>query len=435
MSEQKFNFRAKALSEPGSSEPTPAPISSAELVQTVNRLDAKKELPPMEIKLIPRPRIMNNQKNTYPAATVNELADSILHYGLQQPLTVVYLLAEDVYVLEAGHQRAAALDQLINTYKDGSFTETEQQLYETHVKSFERGYPCLVQARLTDDIDLTVYASEDIGQLPESVIDSEIRLIITNEVKRPDDPSVRAANVSRLAKLYARKNEGRQRTDKINVNKQIAADLNITERQVANYKSLDKLIPELREEFDRSNLSLKNSTLIAKLDEAEQRQILQLIQSGVSVKTDEISALLREKEKLLKQLKEKQDMIRTLSRENKALSENDFATLHDQQMDIKNEQLKALQDEINALHAQNKQSTLSEHAGKLISADLKLRAAFSAAMDSLGTLKNQIAEYQLLKPSDVKTEGYSTLTEEELFDHCKTLASMLHNITHAKPTL
>ncbi len=428
MSEQKFNFRAKALSEPGSSELAPAPISSTDLAQTVNRLDAKKDLSPMEIKQIPRSRIMNNKKNTYPAATVNELADSILHYGLQQPLTVVYLLAEDVYILEAGHQRAAALDQLISTYKDGNFTETEQQLYETHVKSFERGYPCLVQARLTDDIDLTVYDSENIGQLPESVIDSEIRLIITNEVKRPDDPAVRAANVSRLDKLYARKNAGRQRADKINVNRQIAADLNITERQVANYKSLDKLIPELKEEFDRSNLSLKNSTLIAKLDEAEQRQILQLIRSGVSVKTDEISALLREKEKLLKQLKEKQDIIQSLSLENKALSENDFATLHDQQ-------IKALQDEINALHAQSKQSTLSEHAGKLISADLKLRAAFSAAMDSLATLKNQIAEYQILKRSDVKTEDYSTMTEEELLDHCETLASMLHNITPTEPAL
>lgn len=435
MSEQKFNFRAKALSEPGSSEPAPAPISSIELAQTVNRLEAKKELSPMEIKQIPRSRIMNNKKNTYPAATVNELADSILHYGLQQPLTVVYLLAEDVYILEAGHQRAAALDQLISTYKDGNFTETEQQLYETHVKSFERGYPCLIQARLTDDIDLTVYGSENIGQLPESVIDSEIRLIITNEVKRPDDPAVRAANVSRLAKLYARKNEGRQRTDKINVNRQIAADLNITERQVANYKSLDKLIPELKEEFDRSNLSLKNSTLIAKLDEAEQRQILQLIRSGGSVKTDEISALIHEKDRLLKQLKEKQDMIQSLSLENKALSENDFATLHNQQVDIKNEQLKALQDEINALHAQSKQSMLSEHAGKLISADLKLRAAFSAAIDSLATLKNQIAEYQVLKRSDVKTEDYSTMDEDELLEHCETLASMLHNITPTEPVL
>lgn len=374
MSEQKFNFRAKALSEPGSSEPAPAPISSTELAQTVNRLDAKKELPPMEIKQIPRSRIMNNKKNTYPAATVNELADSILHYGLQQPLTVVYLLAEDVYILEAGHQRAAALDQLISTYKDGNFTENEQQLYETHVKSFERGYPCLIQARLTDDIDLTVYSSENIGQLPESVIDSEIRLIITNEIKRPDDPAVRAANVSRLAKLYARKNEGRQRADKINVNRQIAADLNITERQVANYKSLNKLIPELKEEFDRSNLSLKNSTLIAKLDEAEQRQILQLIRSGVSIKTDEI----------------------------------------------------------NALHAQNKQSTLSEHAGKLISADLKLRSAFWAAMDSLGALKEQIAAYQELKCSDMKTDGYSPMTEKEFLDHCEALTSMLSKITHTR---
>lgn len=307
MAEQKFNFRAKSLSslsEPGSSEHDSASIvrQQEHVKQAITRLDTKDHAA-MEIKQIPRSRIHNNKKNTYPAVTVNELADSILHYGLQQPLTVVYLLAEDVYLLEAGHQRAAALDQLISTYKDGKFTETDLKLYEEHVKPFERGYPCIVQARLADDIDITTYSSDDIDSLPESVIDSEIRLIITNEVKRPDDPSVRATNVARLAKLYAHKNADRPRAKKININKQIASDLNITERQVANYKNLDNLIPELREEFDQNNLSLKNSTLISKLNAEDQQQILQRIRSGIPIKTSEITAL------------HKEDTIKTLSSE------------------------------------------------------------------------------------------------------------------------
>lgn len=387
MATQKFNFKAKSLSEPGSPEHTPAPtaVPTAELTQAVNRLESN-EHTPMEIRLIPRSRIHNNQKNTYPAVTIDELADSILHYGLQQPLTVVYLLAEDIYLLEAGHQRAAALDQLINTYKDNGFATEDVKLYEEHIRSFERGYPCIVQARLADDIDFAVYSSDNIDQLPESVIDSEIRLIITNEIKRPDDPSVRAANVSRLTKLYARKNANRPRAEKVNINKQIAADLHITERQVANYKSLDKLIPELKEEFDRSNLSLKNSTLISKLDAEDQQQLLQLIQSGGSIKADEVTALLQEKNRLLKQLKDKEDTIKTLSGHSQA-------------------------------------PPLSDHAGRVISADLKLRAALSAASESLTALKKQIAEFRSLEPDRSKTDTarLSILTKEEILEQCESL--------------
>lgn len=385
MATQKFNFKANSPDYP----PAPASIPAAELTQAVTRLESK-EHTPMEIKLIPRSRIHNNQKNTYPAVTINELADSILHYGLQQPLTVVYLLAEDIYLLEAGHQRAAALDQLINTYKDNGFATEDAKLYEEHVKSFERGYPCIVQARLADDIDFAIYSSDNIDQLPESVIDSEIRLIITNEIKRPDDPSVRAANVSRLAMLYARKNADRPRAEKVNINKQIAADLHITERQVANYKSLDKLIPELKEEFNRSNLSLKNSTLIAKLDAEDQQQLLRLIQSGGSIKADEVTALLQEKNRLLKQLEDKEDTIKTLSGHSQA-------------------------------------PPLSDHAGRVISADLKLRAALSAASESLNALKKQITEFRslALDRSETDTARLSILTKEEILEQCEALCNML----------
>lgn len=421
MAQQKFRFRVGqtlASSEPGSSEAETKSQSqqiAADVLQTVSRLDnTRKSHPAMEIRPIPRSRILYNQKNNYPTAVVDELADSILQYGLQQPLTAVYLLAEDVYVLEAGHQRAAAIDRLITKYQDYDNAEDpDYQLYVKHVKPFEHGYPCIIQDRLPDDIDMALYDSKDIEHAPESVIDSEIRLIITNEVKRPDDASVRAANVSRLAKLYDQKNHGKKRCEKINVNKQIAADLHITERQVANYKVLDSLIPELREEFDRNNLSLKNGTLIARLDKDEQEQILQLIRSGASIKTDEIKALLHEKEELLKQIEEKERKIKALSNAN-----------HDEQLEVKKEQVKALQEEINLLRAKEKEKpALSRQTGQLVHADMALRAAFSAAETTLQTLTDQIRAYLSLDQKDA--DGFSVLDRQEIVEKSRKLVDML----------
>ncbi len=153
---------------------------------------------------------------------------------------------------------------------------------------------------------------------------------------------------------------------------------------------MDKLIPELKEEFDRSNLSLKNSTLISKLDAEDQQQLLQLIQSGGSIKADEVTALLQEKNRLLKQLKDKEDTIKTLSGHSQA-------------------------------------PPLSDHAGRVISADLKLRAALSAASESLTALKKQIAEFRSLEPDRSKTDTarLSILTKEEILEQCESLCEML----------
>lgn len=367
---------------------------------------------PMEIKFIPRSKLMSNKKNAYPTETIEALADSILHYGLQQPITVIYVAAEDSYLLESGHQRTGALDLLINKYKDNG-DDPDYPAYEKNVKPFEHGYPCIIQDRLADDIDFETYYETNDSTLPESVIDSEIRLIVTNEIRRNDDPAIKAKNVARLSALYERKNKGKTHTEKVNINKQIASDLNITERQVANYKKLDSLIPELKEEFDQHNISLKNSALLAKLDQEDQEKILLLIRSGASLKTDEITTLIHEKEELLKKIESKENKIQKLQADN-----------HDERLNIKDEQIKALQEELADLKSQEgKSPQISSKTSQLIKAEMALKAAFAGTDSAIDTLESQIDSF--LHNDFFDTEGFDFMNQATINDQCNRLISKL----------
>lgn len=412
MAKQKFLFTPnteQVPSEPGSLGITTPP---SEIQTMVTQLDSKKDRNPMEVKLVPRSKLMSNKKNSYPVEIIESLADSILHYGLQQPMTAIYILAEDSYLLEAGHQRTGALDLLINKYKD-CIDDPDYPLYEKNVKPFERGYPCIIQDRLSDEIDFASYYADDDSLLPESAIDSEIRLIVTNEIRRNDDPAVKAKNVARLSALYERKNQGKTHLEKLNINKQIASDLNITERQVANYKKLDSLIPELKEEFDQHNISLKNSALLAKLDPEDQEQILLLIRSGASLKTDEITTLIREKEELLKKIESKENKIQKLQADN-----------HDERLDIKDEQIKALQEELADLKAQEDNAPqISSYTSQLIKSEMALKAAFAGTDSAISTLESQLDSY--LKNDFSDTEGFHFMDQAAINEQCNRLISKI----------
>lgn len=413
MGKQKFLFNPNTEqfpSEPGSLGINTAP---SEIHSMVAQLDSKKDRNPMEIKFIPRSKLLSNKKNAYPVEIIETLADSILHYGLQQPMTAIYVAAEDSYLLESGHQRTGALDLLINKYKDNG-DDPDYPIYEKNVKPFERGYPCIIQDRLSDDIDFDTYYAADDSTLPESAIDSEIRLIVTNEIRRNDDPAVKAKNVARLSSLYERKNKGKTHTEKVNINKQIASDLNITERQVANYKKLDSLIPELKEEFDQHNISLKNSALLAKLDQEDQEKILLLIRAGASLKTNEITALIHEKEELLKKIESKENKIQKLQADN-----------HDERLDIKDEQIKALQEELADLksHEENKAPQISSQTSQFIKAEMALKAAFAGTESAIDTLESQIDSFLHNDFSD--TDGFHFMDQAAINEHCGKLISKI----------
>ncbi|MCM1162141.1 MAG: AAA family ATPase [Roseburia sp.] len=49
-------------------------------------------------------KIGENKKNHYPKEKMESLQESILQFGLQQNLSVIYLTEDDSFVLEAGHR-------------------------------------------------------------------------------------------------------------------------------------------------------------------------------------------------------------------------------------------------------------------------------------------------------------------------------------------
>lgn len=292
-----------------------------------------------QIKIIPRKKIRTNKKNCYGIREIERLKESILQFGLQQNLTVVYSLEEDMYIIEAGHRRCQALDELIeefsgvlstpenevqgqqnstsgalnapetNNPSSSAFNAPERiALYLKNVKPYEVGYPCKINSFLKDEEDYD-------GVETEATLLSEARLIITNEDVRSTNPAEKAAAVARLEEIYQKLNIGKKKSEKINVLEQVAKDLNLQKRQVANYKAFNNLLPELKDEFDKKNITLTEGSEIGKLNEEEQKQILDALRTGEKVSLDEIKALKKEKANLAKEIKEKEALISKLQLE------------------------------------------------------------------------------------------------------------------------
>lgn len=320
---QRFNFNPSA-SVAETPPPKNAPAKVTEHLEKLEILETK-EKEAFEIRFVQRDRIRDNKKNKYPAENIERMADSILLFGLQQNLTAAYLTDEDMYVLEAGHTRARALDYLIDEFESFPEDSTDERylLYKQNVMRYKvKGYPCLVTATIADNVLYDYDETTDLANVPDEVIDSEIRLIITNEVNRNRTPSVMAENIRRLDMLYKRRNIGLSKDEKVNVNKTIAKELRMTKTQVINYKAIGKLIPELQEAFDNNHITLKEGSNYARLSEEEQKEILSMLRAGFKVSADEVQVLLREKAALAQKLMDKESSLNEKEEEIAELKEN-----------------------------------------------------------------------------------------------------------------
>lgn len=202
MGKPNFNIFVPTNTHPDS----PAPQGPSDVSTLVKKLNVSKPKS-FEVKMIPRKKIRVNKKNDYPIEeAIESLKNSILYFGLSQPLKVIYLISEDLYCIEAGHRRTNAIDSLVQEFinYDGDQNDTRYQYYLRNVKIFESGYPCVIGDSLSEDYDYDMDDS-DLSTVPDAIIDSEIRLRITNEEVRNNNPARKAQNVHRLAMLYERK--------------------------------------------------------------------------------------------------------------------------------------------------------------------------------------------------------------------------------------
>ena len=312
-----------------------------ELKEIMGKLNQKKSNVPFNLKFIPRSRITFNKKNDYPQVDIEKLAGRILHFGLIHNMEGYYDEDQDLYVIESGERRTRAIDFLLNKFSD--YEEKDSQQYKDfldNVKGYEAGYPINVKRKRFAE-------SGELSELDE--IDSEIRLMDANEEVRPTDPQDKYKRVVRRSELIERRNELLPYRDRVNVNKEIGQTLGMSERQVQKYKNIDALIPELKEEFFRNNISLTEGANYSSLTEEEQQNILKLIQEGKKVSADDIKKLKQEKEAAQTELIQKERELSILKDESEQLQEKHEKELVKLQESIKQDReriKKEISDEI-----------------------------------------------------------------------------------------
>ncbi len=418
MGKPKFNFQpmkfaTTPVNETNTESPTLSEVTPAGILQE----SPKPITEGFQIKIIPRNKIRTNKKNRYGMREIDKLKESILQFGLQQNLTVIYSVEEDRYIIEAGHRRCQALDELIeefsgtpsvpkdNIESSGTLSVLDKNsserynLYLKNVKGYESGYPCKVNSILKDDISYDETESE-------ATLLSEARLIITNENIRSSDSVEKANAVARLEEIYQKLNIGRKKSEKINVMEQVATDLNIAKSQVAKYKTFNKLLPELKEEFDKNKLTLTEGSEIGKLSEEEQRVILSLIQSGEKVPVEQIRQLKKEKADLEKTILNKESQIEKLQRETEeyvtALNKNNEPLPPSaeelkakEDLHRKEEEIKILRQEIKALKNQPL-PIIDSGATNLYRAELAARAAHENLLKAQADFISSYTTYEKL---------------------------------------
>lgn len=399
MAKRKFNFAAGAeQNTPDTPETQPqtqsTPEESKSAVQTlVEKIDAPINTA-FNFKYIKRDKIIFHAKNDYPMEEIEKLADSILNFGLIHNLEVFYDLENDQYILDSGERRTRAIDYLVEKYKDYPDKDNESyQKYLHFVAPFENGYPCNVKSKYADT-DLSETDSDLLEQ-----IDAEIRLIIANEETRSKDTQRTKQHVDRLNELYTKRNQTLKKGEKINVNNEIAKQLNISDKQVKNYKDIDKLIPELRKKFEENEVSLKDGANYAKLTEEEQRQILTLIENGEN--RQEINRLMDQMKAMRSDISIKENQISeleyTIENQNAIIK-----SINDAQKDLK-QQLAAEQEK-----GDPNNEKIRELESSLDNLKNQISAQKKSLKDTVKEKDNMIADLQ--KKLDAQAKMQSTET-------------------------
>lgn len=364
-----------------------------------------------KFQFIPRNKLKFFEENDYPQEDIESLADKILHMGLIHNLETFYLLDEDIYIIDSGERRCHAIDMLIEKYKDSKDTDSpDYEDYVKNVKMFENGYPCKVKHSI---------GNEELDEL-----DLKIRHYVANEeVRNKDkDPVKTAERIRELNKLYALRNQMTGGEKVKNINKKIAEDMGISDRQVKNYKALDKLIPELQELFKEKKLNLTDGSNYAQLTVDEQKQLYNLIENGEDKK--QIKKLYENIQSLKKDMADKENEIENLETEKKeALKEIEKAkqAVVDLQEQLEKEShkeapdteaVKKLQAEIDAankgLEVQKKNHKTAIKMKDEMIADLKKQLETKEQL-STGTIPTG---YEQLMKLNLKIEMFQKTVEE-----------------------
>jgi hypothetical protein len=229
-------------------------------------------------RFIPKEKITPNEKNkNYSQNNIEALCESILINGLRHNLSVIHDTANDMYRIVSGERRFRAINQMDE---------------KTYRELFPAGIPCKVEKSSITEID------------------EEIMLISANHDIRETTTEEKRWEIRRLKELYEAKKLNGEIT---NISKEIARQLNISQRQAIKYVNAEKLIPELSDLLNQNGISLEDASKFSRLDEWAQLKIVELLNSKGSIDSEELESIKKislEKEEETKRNRE--ELERTL---------------------------------------------------------------------------------------------------------------------------
>jgi ParB family chromosome partitioning protein len=200
--------------------------------------------------------VIPSQSNFYSQDNIEELADTFLLVGQQQP-TVLGRVDGEFKIL-SGHRRNLA-----------------------NILNIERGY------KQYQDVE---YLYKDMS---EAVF--ELSLLIGNAFSRKLTPYEEAEQALRLkeALIRARDEDGVEINGKL---RDIIAELmNTSSTQIARMESINNnLTEEAKEQFKEGNLGMTAAYEVSRLEEEKQKEIAAIASKGVEVKPKDITTIVKE---------------------------------------------------------------------------------------------------------------------------------------------
>lgn len=229
-------------------------------------------------KFIPKEKITPNEKNkNYSQDNIEALSESIIINGLRHNLSVIPDTETDMYRIVSGERRYHAINLMDE---------------KTYKELFPAGIPCKVEKSSISEID------------------EEIMLISANHDIRETSVEEKRWEIRRLKELYETKKLSGEIT---NISKEIAKQLNISQRQAIKYVNAEKLIPELSDLLNQNGISLEDANKFSRLDEWAQLKIVELLRAKGNVNTEEIETIRKlSQEKELEHKKSQQELEHTL---------------------------------------------------------------------------------------------------------------------------
>ena len=202
------------------------------------------------IKMLPVRKIFPNENNFYDTSNIDELVNSILMYGVLDPITVRPSGDGEGYIIISGHRRHRAVTEIL----DAGLAEDATKYQEI---------PCIIRE-------------------PKDELLEELMLIQANSATRVLTSAEISKQVERVERLlYELKEQGYEFPGRMRDN--VAQACNVSASKIARLKVIrERLIPELEKRFEDGLMPESAAYEAARLPERTQQILAQRHKKQIS---------------------------------------------------------------------------------------------------------------------------------------------------------